>query len=153
MVTMMPINSVLDRMLSLSRALEGTSEGDLREVPGYSASAAPVWFPAVDTYENEDTFVVEMDIPGVHPENVEINFEQNTLTIKGTRAATVKAPEKGELRLFTSERVSGSFVRAIRLPEYVDGEKIDAQYGNGVLTVTVPKSAAARPRKIAIKSA
>ena len=84
--------------------------------------------------------------------NVEISFEQNTLTLKGTRGPTLQRPENGELRLYTAERVSGDFARSIRLPDYVDGERIEAQYTNGVLTITVPKAESALPRKIAIKS-
>jgi HSP20 family protein len=141
-------------MISLSRAIDNNaaSENGAYASGPLATEQRGVWFPPLDVYETESTFVVEMDIPGVHPENVEISFEQNALMVKGNRAATVKAPENGELRLFTSERPSGAFARAIRLPEYVDGEHIEAQYANGVLTVQVPKSSAARPRKIAIKA-
>jgi HSP20 family protein len=117
-----------------------------------SPSATQLWLPPVDAYETNDSFVIEADLPGVHPENVEISFEQNTLTIAGTRAPTLPATEKTELRVYTAERVNGAFARSVRLPEYVDGEKIEARYTNGVLTVTVPKAPSALPRKIAIRS-
>ena len=139
-------HSVLDRMLTMARAMDdqlGVASGTDRR---------GLWFPALDVYETEGAYVAELDLPGVHPENVDISFEQGTLTIRGTRAPTVKTPEKGELRVFSAERVSGSFIRSVRLPEYVDGEKIEAAYTNGVLTVTIPKAAAARPRKITIRS-
>ena len=108
--------------------------------------------PPLDVYETEGAFVVEADLPGVHPENVEISFEQNTLTLRGNRAPTLQAPERGELRAYSVERASGAFGRSVRLPEYVDGNQIEATYNNGVLTVTVPKAQSARPRKIAIKT-
>ena len=139
-------NNVFDRMMTLSRAMD--------DALGASASgrgARPqLWLPVVDCYETENAFVIAADLPGVESDQVDISFEQNTLTIAGTRNATVQAPEKGELRLHLAERVSGQFARSIRLPEYVDAEKIDADYANGVLTVTVPKAAAAKPRKIAV---
>ena len=138
-------HSVLDRMLTMARAMDdqlGVASGTDRR---------GLWFPALDVYETEGAYVAELDLPGVHPENVDISFEQGTLTIRGTRAPTVKTPEKGELRVFSAERVSGSFIRSVRLPEYVDGEKIEAEYTNGVLAVTIPKAAAARPRKITIR--
>jgi HSP20 family protein len=139
-------------MLTLSRAVENAAEA--RDVWSADRPARQeFWFPPMDTYETENTFVIELDVPGVHPENVDISYEQSTLTIKGTRGATIKAQEKGELRVFSSERLAGAFARAIRLPEYVDGERIEARYANGVLTVTIPKAAAAMPRKIAVKSA
>ena len=139
-------NNVLDRMLTLARAMDeqfGTGSGQL--------DSRGLWFPALDVYETVSAYVVELDLPGVHPENVDLSFEQGTLTIRGQRAPTVKTPEKGELRVFSAERVSGSFIRSVRLPEYVDSEKIEATYNNGVLVVTIPKAAAARARKITIR--
>ena len=139
-------HNMLDRMLTLARAMDdqfGTANGQ--------TDSRGLWFPALDVYETENAYVVELDLPGVHPENVDLSFEQGTLTIRGQRAPTVKTPEKGELRVFSAERVSGSFIRSVRLPEYVDSEKIEAAYDNGVLVVTIPKAAAARARKITIR--
>ena len=137
---------MLDRMLTLARAMDdqfGTGNSQL--------DSRGLWFPALDVYETESAYVVELDLPGVHPENVDLSFEQGTLTIRGQRGPTVKTPEKGELRVFSAERVSGSFIRSVRLPEYVDSEKIEATYDHGVLVVTIPKAAAARARKITIR--
>ena len=145
-----PFTNVVDRMLALNRAFDQAlgSEGS----PTWG-NRAQFWLPVVDVYETDSAFVVEADLPGVHQENVEISFEQNTLTLKGTRAPTLQTPSQGELRVYTAERVSGDFARTIRLPEYVDGDRIEAHYANGVLTITVPKAQSARPRKIAIKNA
>jgi HSP20 family protein len=150
MLTTSALNTALDRMYNLSRAFDQAFGSELAW--SSTGNRPQFWLPVIDAYETERAFVVEADLPGVHPENVEISFEQNTLTIKGTRAPTLQAPEKGELRVFTAERVSGDFARSVRLPEYVDGDKIEAHYNNGVLTVTVPKAPSALPRKIAIKS-
>ena len=150
MMTLTPFNSMFDRMLSLSRAMDQVL-GSESTLGALGSGRSQVWLPALDAYETENAFVVEADLPGVHQENVEISFEQNVLTIKGTRAPTIQAPEKGELRVFTAERLTGAFARSIRLPDYVDGERIDASCHDGVLTVTVPKAPSALPRKIAIK--
>jgi HSP20 family protein len=151
MMTTNTFNNVLDRMLTLSRAFDQTFGADWS--PTWTGTRhGQLWLPPVDCYETQDAFVVEADLPGVHPENVEISFEQNTLTIKGTRAPTLQAPEKGELRVYTAERLSGDFARSVRLPEYVEGDRIEANYSNGVLTITVPKAQSALPRKIAIRS-
>ena len=108
--------------------------------------------PLIDIYETDSAFVVEADLPGVHQENVDIQFDRNTLTISGTRAATLPSRDKhAQLRVFTAERLSGGFSRSIRLPEHVDPDGIEATVAEGVLTVTVPKSSVAMPRKIAVR--
>ena len=150
MMTTSP-RSVFDRMLTLSRAMDQAFGPDRGLGPVWeSAPTAQLWLPPLDTYETERAFVVQADLPGVRLEDVEVTFEQNTLTIKGTRPPTLQAPENGELRVYTAERLTGGFARSVRLPEYVDGERIEATHENGVLTVTVPKAPSALPRKIAI---
>ena len=146
MVTMTPLNSVLDRMVTLSRAMDEalTNEGN------GSLNAQPYWVPAFDAWETESAFVVQTDLPGLNPEQVDISFDRNTLTIRGNRPATIPAPEKGERRVFFAERAHGAFTRSLRFPQYVEGAKIEATYDNCVLTITVPKAEAAKPRKIAI---
>jgi HSP20 family protein len=138
------LNTVLDRLMTASQAMDDTTLGRAR---------TQLWMPPVDIYEAETAFVVEADLPGVHQENVDIQFDRNTLTISGTRAATLPSKEKSaQLRVFGAERVSGAFSRSIRLPEHVDAEKISAPFADGVLKVTVPKSSQAVPRKIAIST-
>ena len=145
-----PLTNVFDRMLALNRAFDQALGSEATPTWG---NRSQFWLPVVDVYETDSAFVIEADLPGVHQENVDISFEQNTLTLKGTRAPTLQTPSQGELRVYTAERVSGDFSRSIRLPEYVDGDRIEASYANGVLTITVPKAQSARPRKIAIKNA
>ena len=109
--------------------------------------------PSLDVVERADAYVISAELPGVDPATVDISFENNTLTLSGTKQPSVVAQEKDELRVYTAERLSGTFERAVRLPEYVEGDKIDATYTNGVLTITVPKAEAARARKITVKAA
>jgi HSP20 family protein len=107
--------------------------------------------PSLDVVERADAYLITAELPGVNPGSVDISFENNTLTLRGTKEPWLKPQENEELRVYTAERVSGTFERAVRLPEYVEGDKIEATYENGVLTITVPKAQAARPRKIEIK--
>jgi len=107
--------------------------------------------PSLDVVERADAYLISAELPGVEPSTVEISFENNTLTLRGTKQPWLQPQENEELRVYTAERLSGMFERAVRLPEYVEGDKIEASYAQGVLTITVPKAAAARPRKIEIK--
>jgi len=84
---------------------------------------------------------------------VDVSFEQNILTIRGSKPASFDVSTEGEVRVFAAERVHGSFERSVRLPEFVDADRIDANFANGLLTVTVPKAQAAQPRKITIRDA
>ena len=144
--------TLFDRMLDWSRQMD---EALVARTPA-SVSDTPartqLWLPAVDLYETETAFVIEADLPGVHQENVDIQFDRGTLTVSGTRAATLPAVESSPLRVFSSERLSGAFSRSIRLPQHVDADRIEASFSHGVLTLMVPKSKGALPRKIVIKA-
>lgn len=144
MLTVSPLNGVLSRMATLNRAME--------EVAGRADDSgfAPYWTPDMDAWETEQAFVVQLDLPGLTRDQVDVNFDRNTLSIRGTRASTIPTPEKGDVRVFFAERSPGSFARTVRLPQYVEASKIEAAFVNGVLTVTIPKSEAAKPRKIEI---
>jgi HSP20 family protein len=133
--------SSLDRMLTLNRAFDQALGG---------SSGSRVWVPAMDVAERGDAYVIQAELPGVSPEQVELSFEQNVLSIRGTKPASFDVGNEGELRVFAAERVHGTFERAVRLPEFVDADRIAARFDKGVLLVTVPKAEAAKPRKIAI---
>ena len=107
--------------------------------------------PSLDVVERTDAYLISAELPGVDPSTVDISFDNNTLTLRGTKQPSLRREENEELRVYTAERLSCEFERAVRLPEYVEGDKIEATYAHGVLTITVPKAAAARPRRIEIK--
>ena len=117
-----------------------------------SRTAKPFFVPSVDVVERADAYMITAELPGVDPAAVEISFENNTLTLRGTKAPWLVPQENEELRVYSAERLSGTFERSVRLPEYVEGDKIEATYQHGVLTISVPKAVAARPRKIEIKA-
>ena len=115
--------------------------------------ASRLWVPAMDVVETTEGYTITAELPGLSPDKVDISFDRNTLTLSGTKEPTVRTPEKGEIRVYAAERVHGAFERTIRLPEFVDADRIQAGFENGVLTVVVPKSQAAKPRKISINGA
>lgn len=135
--------ATLDRMVGLNRVFD----------QAFSAAAGNrSWVPALDVAERADAYLVLAELPGVSPEQVDVNFEQNVLTIRGAKQASFDTATEGELRVFAAERTNGSFERSIRLPEFVDADRIDARFVNGLLTVTVPKAQGAQPRKIEVKN-
>lgn len=148
MLTTRSLNSTLDRMMSLNRVLDQAMNGSLP-----TEATSRVWVPALDIVEKRDAYVVVAELPGVNQNDVELSFEQNVLTIRGQKSSLLDPSKDGELRVYTAERVAGAFERAIRLPEFVDSEKIGAELRDGVLTITIPKATAAQPRKIEIKPA
>jgi HSP20 family protein len=131
-------------MFSLNRELD-RAFGD-----AIGHSAGRVWHPATDVVEQANGYLIALELPGAKSDAVEVVFEQNTLTVRGTKAPTIQPTEDTELRIFTAERVSGAFERSFRLPEHVDGGAIQATFENGVLLISVPKKPASQPRKIAI---
>jgi HSP20 family protein len=102
--------------------------------------------PLLDVRETADEYFVMVDLPGVKSEDVTIEFNDQVLTISGSRVPV----ETGESQLV--ERPYGSFVRSLTLPKGVDGDQIKADYHDGVLELHIPKPAAIKPKKIAISS-
>jgi HSP20 family protein len=146
MITVSPLNGVLSRMSSLSRAMDDV----IGRTDDYPNGAGQYFIPALDAWETEQAFVVQLDLPGVATDQIDVSFDRNSLTVRGTRGATVPATDHSEMRVFVAERTPGSFARTLRFPQYVEASRIDAKLDNGVLTVTVPKTEAAKPRKIEI---
>jgi HSP20 family protein len=138
------MTTTLDRMLTLNRALD---EAFTNSANGESAR---VWVPAIDLIEKKDAYLVRAELAGVDRDNIEITYEKNILTISGQKSALIEAKDE-ELRVFAAERVSGSFSRSLRMPEYIDGDRISAEYKDGLLTITIPKAELAQPRKIEVK--
>lgn len=102
-------------------------------------------YPLVNIAESEDDYIVDVCIPGVEPEEVELTITARNLIIKGER----KSPEG---RYFRQEREAGTFQRALSLNVPVERERVTAKSENGILRVTLPKAEAVKPRKISITS-
>jgi HSP20 family protein len=106
-------------------------------------------FPAINVWEDGDKLYVEAEIPGVKSETLDVTVVGGELTIKGERPATA---EEG-LTFHRRERGTGSFIRVVHLPVEVDANQVDAALNDGVLLITLPKSEAAKPRKVQVKAA
>jgi HSP20 family protein len=100
-----------------------------------SSGAQDAWSPAIDVSERQGNLVVHAELPGIKPEDVQLEVDNDTLVLSGRRERSEDHEEKGVHR---RERMYGSFYRAIPLPEGTDTEKARAQFNNGVLEVTIP---------------
>ena len=106
------------------------------------------WSPAVDIYETDNELVLRADLPGVNAGDINVNVENQTLTIAGERTFSKEDASRGYHRI---ERSYGSFIRSFAVPSTFDTEKIAADYTNGVLTVTLAKKEAAKPRQVKVE--
>lgn len=103
---------------------------------GGEEASSGVWTPRVDLVEADDTFRIVLDLPGVPKDDIKINVQDGTLTVRGTRNAQSTDEEVDFVHI---ERPFGSFYRSFQLPRSIDTDSIEAAYDNGVLTVTIPK--------------
>ena len=115
--------------------------------PGTTPAGGAVGTLPIDVAENENEFVVKASLPGVKPDDVQITIQGDSLTIRGESKSTDE--RKGE-RWHVRERRHGAFQRSLALGTPVDAEKAQADYEHGVLTLTLPKSEASKPRQIKI---
>jgi HSP20 family protein len=112
-------------------------------------STAGAWSPLLDVEEDTDGFTLHVELPGVEPDGVEVSLEENVLTVSGQRDFYADRDAEGFRRV---ERRFGRFHRAVRLPDRVDGDRVEARYNQGLLTIHVPKAEEAKPRRIAVTS-
>jgi HSP20 family protein len=103
--------------------------------------------PAVNVWETDDAVMAELEAPGVKSEQVDVSVAQNELTLSVERPAA----DMPEATFHRRERPTGSFTRVIRLPAAVDADRVSAELHEGVLTITLPKSEGAKPRRINVK--
>lgn len=109
------------------------------------------WVPPVNVAETPDAILVTAELPGVSPDDVEIQVEENVLTIRGEKREE-REEEAAERQMHISERIKGAFSRSFTLPRKVDVEGITADFGEGVLKVSVPKAPETRARRIEVRA-
>jgi HSP20 family protein len=107
-----------------------------------------IWRPRVDISETESEFRVTADLPGVNKDDVNVNFEDDTLVITGERKQETTSEETN---FYRTERVYGRFSRSFTFPKGIEIDKIAAKFDNGVLHVSIPKTSESKPRKISVK--
>ena len=106
------------------------------------------WHPSVDVYETDDSYVLKADLPGVTKEDIKIDINKNTLTIKGEKKSEEKVEKENYVRV---ERSYGSFSRSFSLSDKVNTENIKANYKDGVLEITLPKKEEVKPKEIKVE--
>lgn len=135
----------LDQLSTLQNEINRLFENPLA---GFGASEVfNSWAPAIDLYENKDNLVVTAELPGLKKEDIDISLHEDNLVISGERK---EEKEYGENETQRAERFYGRFQRSINLPKKVDVGAIKANYKEGILTVTLPKAAEAKPRQIEV---
>jgi HSP20 family protein len=107
------------------------------------------WLPAVDVFDTQDAVVLKAELAGMNPDDIQIEVEDNVLTIKGERKFEEKVDEE---RYYRVERRFGSFQRSLALPQGVKADQIEAAYDEGILTVTVPKAEQEKPKRIEVQA-
>ena len=104
------------------------------------------WMPVVDIEETEEAFTVKAELPGVEKEDVNINIDKGILTIKGEKKTETEDKKRHRI-----ECSYGSFVRSFTLPQSIKIDEVEAEYNNGILNLSIPKSEEAKPKEIEVK--
>jgi HSP20 family protein len=113
-------------------------------------SSSVSFIPAVDVREEKDRFVVQADLPGVAPTDIDVTAEKGVLTLRGERKQEKREESTGYERI---ERVSGSFTRRFALPENVQADAIKARFTHGVLEVSIPKQPEVAAKRVVVEAA
>jgi HSP20 family protein len=141
-----PISSGLQSLQrDMNRMFDEFFRGD---VLGDESFFARDWTPAVDVVENNDNYILRAELPGMNKDDVKITLENNLLTIRGEKK---NESEKKEGNYHRVERSYGSFERSFTIPGTIKADHIDAQYKEGVLTLTLPKAEEAKLKLIDVK--
>jgi HSP20 family protein len=139
-----PIRDMVQMRQAMNRFL---GDWDARPA-GRDHKGTPCYRVPIDAYSTEDAIVIEAAMPGADPDEVDVTFEGDSLTIQ----AEVR-PSEGEGRTYLiRERGYGMLERTLNLNVPVDVDKVEARFSNGVLILTIPKAETVKPRKIAVKS-
>lgn len=130
----------------LDQVFRGTSRNELS--PSFLPGIGIGGYPRVNLSEDENNYYLEALVPGITPENLDLNLLQGTLTLSGERTE----PDNSGKTWHRHERGAGKFMRTVELPDAVEADKIDAEYRDGVLLITLPKRQEALPKKISVKA-
>jgi HSP20 family protein len=141
-----PFRNLMALQDEMNRLFESTLFG---ETAGASRGGRSiVWAPPIDVVESKDKVIVNAELPGMKPDEVELSVDEGVLTIKGERKFSEEVKEENLHRI---ERAYGYFERRISLPKTIDAEKISATYTDGVLRIELPKVEESKPKQIPIK--
>lgn len=138
-----PFGGLMDVQDTFGRFLD---EDFLKEF-GFPTTSFSRWNPAADLYETKDNYIFKMEVPGVEKDQIDIQYHDNTLTVKGERHQDSDIKEENVHRM---ERFVGSFSRSFTLPAEADAAKINAALKDGILELRIPKTEAKKSRSIPI---
>ena len=138
-----------DRLFDDFTAVSGQRPGSILSAEPFGRSEFGLGqLPAVDIVEHDKDYQVTAELPGMGEKDIDVKFADGVLTIKGEKKEESEEQQKDYYR---SERRFGAFQRSFRVPDGIDGDKIEANVKDGVLTVTLPRSEASKPRKVDIE--
>lgn len=144
-----PVREAANLMNEFDRMLEYPLLRSRWGMPMQANEVVGSWGLALDVAEQGENFTVKASIPGINPDDLNVTLEDNVLTIQG-ETKDDQTIDEGSYHI--RERRYGSFSRSVRFPVPVEGEKVEAEYENGVLTLTVPKAEAVKPKRINVKA-
>lgn len=136
--------SSFDRLSSLRDEVNRLFDFSL---PARDSGLFSGWSPALDVFDDKESVVVKVELPGLKKEEINLSLHDGVLTVSGDRK---RETEKKEGESFRSERYFGKFQRSVTLPTAVDSAKVTAAYKDGVLTVELPKAEEAKPKQIEV---
>lgn len=138
------VQQTLDRLVN-------SAFGDQRAARDGANQGRPVPTPMpIDVYGTDDHIVILAEVPGMHPDDLDLTVNQNTVTLSGTIRSAAESDEATQATWYVSELARGAFRRSITLPFAVEADKAEAKMDSGILRVTLPKAEANRARKISI---
>ena len=144
-----PMREAAELMNEFDRVLEYPLLRQRWGMPLRTNEVVGSWNLALDVAEKGDVFTVKASLPGISPDDLNVTLEDNVLTIQGETKEDETIEENS---YHIRERRYGSFSRSVRFPVAVEGDKVEAEYENGVLTLTIPKAEAVKPKRIAVKA-
>jgi HSP20 family protein len=144
MRALMPWTGMAGMKQEMDRLFDRFFESKWDEFP-----ALGEWAPSMDISETKDSLVAKVEVPGMEEKDIQVSLQENLLTIKGEKKHEKEEKDEHYHRV---ERSYGVFTRSLRLPVAVDGSKVTATFKNGLLTVTLPKTPAAKGTTIPIKA-
>ena len=138
-----PFREIFELQRDINRLFEGSIGDTSRQM-----TALNTWTPVVDIYEDENAFLIKVELPEVSREDVKVNLDNNVLSISGERRLENEEKRDGYHRV---ERVYGQFFRSFTLPPNVNAEAIKAEFKDGILRLSLPKKEEAKPKQIEVK--
>jgi HSP20 family protein len=138
-----PLESFLRLQDELARSLNPRAAQPREHVSSH------IWSPAVDVYEDSDAIVIKADLPGMSQSDIDIEMNNDTLTIKGERKFEDEARRENYVRI---ERQYGAFQRSFTIGIPIEAEKVKATYRNGILELSIPKAEITKPKKVQVSA-